>query len=165
MQNDPKVFLVMAVSFVITILLFTVIVRKSKPERKIIWIVVCSILTLVWLGVVKGAVAVVISIALSSGYVSTRLDGRRIGKKVAHAFDIKPNLFFTSLEQSLPMYLQTLALMEREGAGVEDVKEMTAPFVLQGLDALESRFGQQELIEDARQKVNDYVATKEMEKV
>ncbi|MBV1928494.1 MAG: hypothetical protein KUG81_03175 [Gammaproteobacteria bacterium] len=165
MQNDPRVFLIMAASFVVTVFLFTLIVRRSKPERKIIWIAVCSIFTLVWLGVVKGPVAVLISIMLSSGYITTRLDGRRIGKKVAHSFNIKPNLFFTSLEQSLPMYLHTLALMEREGLGVDEVKEMTAPFVLQGLDALESSFGQQDLIEDTRRKVSNYIVTEEIENV
>jgi hypothetical protein len=165
MQNDPRVFLVMVASFLVTIFLFTLIVRKSKPKRKIIWIVVCSILTFMWLGVIKGAVAVLISVGFSSGYITNRLDARRLGKKVARSFDMKPNLFFSSLEQSLPMYIQTLALMEREGAGVDDIKEMTAPFLLQGLDTLESRFGHQELIQAARTNINEYLASKTVENV
>ena len=160
MQSDPRIFLLMAASFVGTIFLFSIVVRRSKPERKMVWIIICSLATLAWLGIIKGAVAVIISIALSSGYVSNRLNGRRIGKKVARDFDIKPNLFFTSLEQVLPMYLHTLANMDREGVGVEEAKEFTAPLVSQGLDVLESRFGQQEIIDDARTKLNEYLTLK-----
>lgn len=165
MQNDPRIFLLMAASFVVTILLFVFIVRRSKPERRMIWIIVCSIATLAWLGIVKGVVAVIISIALSTGYVSNRLDGRRMGKKIALSFNIQANLFFSSLEQVLPMYLHVLATMDREGVGIEDAKEFSAPLIIQGLDVLESRFGQQALMDDARKKLDDYVSKKETESV
>lgn len=165
MQNDPRIFLLMAASFVATILLFVFIVRRSKPERKMIWIIVCSLATLAWLGVVKGTVAVIISIALSTSYVSNRLDGRRMGKKIALSFNIQPNLYFTSLEQVLPMYLHVLAAMDRRGVGIEDAKEFSAPLITQGLDVLESRFGQQAQIDDARKKIDEYFSKKEAESI
>ncbi|MHA3027765.1 hypothetical protein [Chromohalobacter israelensis] len=160
MQNDPRIFLLMSASFVATIILFVFIVRRSNPERRVVWIIVCSLATLAWLGVVKGAVAVIISIALTTGYVSNRLDGRRMGKKIALSFDIQPNLFFSSLEQVLPMYLQVLAAMDRKGVGIEEAKEFSAPLIVQGLDVLESRFGQQALIDDAKNKLDEYVSKK-----
>ncbi|WP_146206926.1 hypothetical protein [Chromohalobacter israelensis] len=165
MQNDPRIFLLMAASFVVTILLFVFIVRRSKPGRRLIWIIVCSIATLAWLGVVKGVVVVMISIVLSTGYVSNRLDGRRMGKKIALSFNIQPNLFFSSLEKVLPMYLHVLATMDREGVGIEDAKEISAPLIIQGLDVLESRFGQQALTDDARKKLDEYVSKNETESV
>ncbi|WP_447077910.1 hypothetical protein [Shewanella algae] len=156
MQNDPKLFLLMVFSFVATIFLFTMIVRKSKPERKILWIVLCTAGSIVWLGVLKGAVAAIIAILISTGYVANRLDGRRIGKKIAKSLGISPNLFFTSLEQTMPMYLAVLASAEREGMSVLEAREMTIPFLIEGLNVLETRFGQQNLIDDARKKLAEH---------
>lgn len=56
----------------------------------------------------------------------------------------------------MPMYLAVLASAEREGMSVLEVREMTMPFLIEGLNVLETRFGQQNLIDDARKKLAEH---------
>ncbi|WP_273987264.1 hypothetical protein [Vibrio parahaemolyticus] len=92
------------------------------------------------------------------GFIKNKFDGRSVGKQVASSFDIKPNLFFTCLEQVVPVYLDLLSNLYKTGSSIEELKEYTAPLVLQGLDVLEQRFGPQAQITDARVKVQAYLA-------
>jgi hypothetical protein len=157
-QIEPVVFLIAAASFVLTIAIFVLLVNRAKPETRIYWIIACSIGACLWLGLVKGPVAVGISLLIIFGTISTFAEGRRIGKKVARSLNIDSNLYFTSLEQVMPMYLNFLATMERQGAGVEEVKALTIPMLEQGLDTLEARFGKQPKIDDARIKITNHVS-------
>lgn len=143
----------MAASFIVTVFIFIFLVRRAKPENKFYWIIACSIATLAWLGLYKGIVAVIISVAFTSGYISDRIDARRLGKKVAKSLGIGPNLFFSCLEQTMPLYLKILAIMEQEGTGVAEARKILIPMISNGLDILESRFGPQPQIEDAREKI------------
>ncbi|MEZ9475390.1 hypothetical protein [Vibrio sp. ZF57] len=83
--------------------------------------------------------------------------GRSVGKQIAASFEIKTNLFLTSLEQVMPAYLQLLANLHKTGSSLEELREYTAPFALQGLEVLEKRFGQQPQIDDAKGKLNHYL--------
>ncbi|MNF69860.1 hypothetical protein D3C84_517520 [compost metagenome] len=150
---DPSKFLIFAASFIVTVCFFVFLVRRASAERRIYWIVFCSVASIAWLGLVKGLVASVIAIAFTSGYVATRLDARRIGKRIADSMGIGHNLFFSSLEQTLPLYLTILASLEREGEGVVKARRVMLPYLLGGLDALEERFGRQPQIDAAREAV------------
>lgn len=150
-------FLAMAASFLLTVGLSAFLVRRAKPSHRLYWIVGCSIASVVWLGIFKGLAASTIAIAFSSGYVSTRLDARRIGKRVADSMGVERNLFFTSLENALPMYLQALAQLERQGLGTIEARRVLLPYVVTGLHALEGRFGQQPQINAALETIAPYL--------
>lgn len=160
-ETGVFLFFMWAISFVLTVAIFVFIVRRAKLEHRIYWILGCSVLSLLWLGIYKGIAASVISIAISSGYIATRLDARRIGKRIADSLGIEHNLFFTSLEQSLPLYLSMLAQLERSGMGVVEAKEITLPYVEAGLDVLENRFGRQPKIDAARVSIQSRVMSEE----
>jgi len=74
---DSSKFLVLAASFVGTVALFVFLVRRAYIEKRIYWIVACSVAVIIWLGLIKGLIASAIAIAFTSGYVATRLDARR----------------------------------------------------------------------------------------
>lgn len=148
---DLVKLLVFTASFVGTVGLFVFLVRWARIERRIYWIVGCSVSSIVWLGLVKGPMASIIAIAFTSGYVSTRLDARRIGKRIADSMGIGRNLFFSSIEQTMPLYLTVLATLDRQGEGVANARRLVLPYLLNGLDVLEQRFGQQPQINAARE--------------
>ena len=148
---DPVKFLVFTASFVGTVGLFVFMVRWARAERRIYWIAGCSVASIAWLGLVKGLVAAVIAIAFTSGYVATRLDARRIGKRIADSMGIGHNLFFSSIEQTLPLYLTVLATLDRQGEGIANARRVVLPYLLNGLDVLEQRFGRQPQIDAARE--------------
>lgn len=149
----------MLLSFVLTVVAFIFLVRWAPPKHRFVMFVVGALAACVWLGVPKGLVATAIAFAFTSGYVATRLDARRIGKRIAIALGTPPNLFFSALEQVLPMYLNVLAQLEREGRGVSHATSILLPQFLSGLDALEARFGRQPAIDDARQRARQYEST------
>lgn len=148
---DSSKFLVLAASFVGTVAMFIFLVRRASFERRIYWIVCCSVASIIWLGLIKGLIASAIAITITSGYIATRLDARRIGKRVADSMGIGHNLFFSALEQTLPLYLSMLAVLEREGNGVPHARQLLLPYLLQGLNVLEERFGHQPMIDAARE--------------
>lgn len=150
-------FLAMAASFLLTVGLFVFLVRRAKPAHRLYWIMGCSIASAVWLGIFKGLAASIIAIAFSSGYVNTRFDARRIGKRVADSIGVEHNLFFTSLENALPMYLQALAQLERQGLGTIEARRVLLPYVETGLYTLEARFGQQPQINAALEAIAPYI--------
>jgi hypothetical protein len=162
-ESGVLLFFMWAISFVLTVAIFVFIVRRAKIENRIYWMLGCSILTILWLGLYKGLAACLISIAISSGYIATRLDARRIGKKIADSFGIGHNLFFTSLEQSMPMYLSMLAQLERSGMSIAEAKEITLPYLEAGFEILEGRFGKQPKIDAARDAIQSHVASEELE--
>ncbi|RLA38455.1 MAG: hypothetical protein DRQ64_08860 [Gammaproteobacteria bacterium] len=88
----------------------------------------------------------------------TVVDAQSVGKKVADTLGIEHNLFFSSLEQVMPTYLEMLALMERQGMEQADVCVVCIPLLSEGLDALEERFGSQAAITDARDKLRLHVS-------
>jgi hypothetical protein len=145
--------LVSAASFALTVFVFVVLVRQAKQEYRTFWFIACSIATVVWLGIIKGPVAVLLAIALSTGYVATRLDARKIGKKVADSIGMNRSLFFTCLENSLPLYLVALAELQRKRTTVANARAMLLPHVADGLLVLENRFGRQEMIDAAKLRV------------
>ena len=155
---DSNKFLMMVISFIGTVGLSIFLIRKAKIERRIYWIVGCSIGAIVWLGIVKGLIATLVSIAFTSGYISRRMDARRIGKRVADSMGIGHNLFFSALEQTLPLYLTMLAVLEREGNGVPHARQLLLPYLLKGLDALEERFGHQHPIDVARKSAEPFLS-------
>ena len=159
MSKSPAIFLVMLLSFALTVMIFVFLVRKVPPNRRLLTYGFGLAASCLWLGLLKGLVATVIAIAFTSGYVSTRLDARRIGKRVAEELDVAPNLFLSALEQVLPMYLSMLAQLEHQGRGVQHCTRILLPHYLLGLDALESRFGHQNLIEQARKRALQYQAS------
>jgi len=156
--------LISTVSFALTILVFVLLVRQAKPNRKFYWMAFCSIATVVWLGIIKGPIAVAIALAFSTGYVATRLDARKIGKQVADSIGMNRDLFFTSLENSLPLYLGTLAEMQRKGNTVTEVRTLLLPYIINGLLILEERFGRQEVIDSARLRIAPLLAEVESAK-
>jgi hypothetical protein len=155
---DSIKFLLLAVSFAVTITTFIFLVRRANFEKRIYWIFACSVASLIWLGLVKGLIASAISIAFTSGYVATRLDARRIGKRVADSMGIGHNLFFSALEQTLPHYLTMLAVLEREGHGVPHARQFLLPYLIGGLNVLEARFGNQPMIDAARVSAEPFLA-------
>lgn len=154
---EPIKFLVLAASLLGTTALFVFLVRRAHIDRRIYWIVGCSAASIVLLGLLNGLIASVIAIAFTSGYIATRLDARRIGKRIADSMGIGHNLFFSSVEQTLPMYLTALAVLEREGNGVPHARQFVLPYLLGGLDVLEGRFGRQPEIDAARKSVEPFL--------
>ena len=155
---DSSKFLVLVASFVGTVAVFIFLVRRASIEMRIYWIVGCSVASIVWLGLIKGLIASVIGIAFTSGYVATRLDARRIGKRVADSMGVGPSLFFSALEQTLPLYLTMLAVLEREGNGVPHARRFLLPYLLEGLNVLEARFGHLPMIDAARKSVEPFLS-------
>jgi hypothetical protein len=155
---DSSKFLVFAASFVVTVAVFVFLVRRASFKKRIYWIAFCAVGSVVWLGLIKGLIASVIAIAITSGYVATRLDARRIGKRIADSMGISHNLFFTALEQTLPLYLSMLAALEREGNGVPHARRLLLPYLLEGLNVLEARFGRQPMIDAARESAEPFLS-------
>lgn len=155
---ESSKFLVLAASFAGTVALFVFLVRRANFEKRIYWIVACSVASMIWLGLIKGLIASAISIAFTSGYVATRLDARRIGKRVADSMGIGHNLFFSALEQTLPLYLTMLAVLEREGNGVPHARQFLLPYLIEGLNVLEARFGHQPMIDAARASAEPFLS-------
>lgn len=155
---DSSKFLVLAALFVGTVAVFIFLVRRASIERRIYWIVGCSVVSIIWLGLVRGLIASAIAFAFTSGYVTTRLDARRIGKRVADSMGISHNLFFSAFEQTLPLYLTMLAVLEREGNGVPHARRFLLPYLLEGLNVLEARFGHQPTIDAARKSAEPFLS-------
>jgi hypothetical protein len=156
MTLENEIFLVMALSFVATVGVFALLVRAAPRRLRVLVFFIGAVGAVAWLGIIKGLIATVVVLALSSGYVSTRLDARRIGKRVASNLNIRPSVFFSAIEQTLPLYLTLLAALEREGLGVPHATRTLLPYLETGLDALEARFGQQAMIDEARIEVERY---------
>lgn len=157
MPSPSSIFLVWTASFIATVAIAVFVIRRTPARFKIFAFILASLASIVWLGLVKGGVAVLIIIAITTGYVATRFDARRIGKRVSRLIDVPPNLFFSSLEQVLPFHLQILAKLERDGQGTLHATKVLLPSFSEGLDALEGRFGIQPQIEKARENVKRYV--------
>jgi len=155
---DSSKFFLLAASFGGTIAIFVFLVRRARFERRIYWIVFCTVASVIWLGLIKGLIASAIALAFVSGYIATRLDARRIGKRVANSMGISHNLFFSALEQTLPLYLSVLAALEREGNGVPHARQLLMPYLLQGLNVLEERFGCQPMIDAARESAKPFLS-------
>ena len=61
----------------------------------------------------------------------------------------------------MPQHLHLLAEMERNRTEIETIKELTAPMILEGLEILEAKFGGLSKIDNAREKILAYLATKD----
>lgn len=72
--------------------------------------------------------------------------------------EIGHGIFFSALEQTLPCYLHVLALLEREGKGVPHAREFLLPYLLEGLNVLEARFGHLPMIDAARKSVEPFLS-------
>jgi hypothetical protein len=150
-----------SVSFVVTVVVDTWVLRWLKP-KPIWWCVALLVLmvgSIVWLGLFKGWFAMLLAGFLSSQRVANWVDCRRFGKKVAQALGLKANLFFTAVELAFPRgdSVIMLAEMGRSGTNVDDAKRVLLLPVVQGLDALEGRFGPQRNITEAREQVASLV--------
>ena len=155
---DSIKILVSAAFFIGTVAVFVFLVRRASIEKRIYWTVGCSVVSIALLGLITGPIASVIAIAFTSGYVATRLDARRIGKRVADSMEIGHGIIFSALEQTLPCYLHVLALLEREGKGVPHAREFLLPYLLEGLNVLEARFGHLPMIDAARKSVEPFLS-------
>lgn len=151
---------VYVVSFVLTVAIVAVLVGRSSRERRPYWILGCTIASVFWLGLLKGGIASFIGIAITWVFNENYRDSRRIGKRIAHSLGISPNLFFSSLEQSLTrsMYPEFLAELERKKTSTEDARQIILPFLANGLLMLQSRFGPQGQIDAAFKAIAPLIA-------
>jgi hypothetical protein len=144
-------------SFAITTWIFVAIVRRTNPKKKLYWYAACSVIAIVWLGVIYGSVAVAITVLITSGYVATRLDARKQGNQIADSIGISRNLFYSCLENSLPLYLDVLAGSYRDGISAAAMRSTLLPYLVNGMDVLEQRFGRQPMIDDARIRIRPLI--------
>lgn len=85
--------------------------------------------------------------------------GRKFGNKVASHLGMNNNFFHSVLENGVTgPSLQVLAMLEGAGFTVEQASVQLAPSLERGLLALESRFGRQEMIENAKPTVSRLVS-------
>lgn len=77
--------------------------------------------------------------------------GRKFGNRIATHLGMSNNLFHSVLENGVNgPSLQLLATLEMAGISLQEASVQLAPWLQRGLDALESRFGNQNMIELAK---------------
>lgn len=79
--------------------------------------------------------------------------GRQYGNKLAAYLGWRPNFFHTVLENGVEPSLMILSALDSEGVAEDQALVRIAPYLAQGLLALEGRFGPQDMIEDAKPAV------------
>ncbi|MBI1890444.1 MAG: hypothetical protein HYS18_07355 [Burkholderiales bacterium] len=84
-----------------------------------------------------------------------------MGKQIADSVGIERNLFFTALEQAHPLYLHFLAALgcalEKNEIDANAARSAVLPYIANGLDTLEARFGKQPQIDSARVAISPYL--------
>jgi len=94
-----------------------------------------------------------------AGFRVTR-KGQKFGNEIADSMGISWGLFHSSLEASgVTMHNVALATYRDEGMSVSEVRVLISPLLLEGLNALESKWGTQAKIENARERIAFYFDT------
>lgn len=84
--------------------------------------------------------------------------GQAFGNRVAESIGMNSSLFHSAIEEGgLNMHLLILFQFEEQGKSYSEVCDYMLPFVLKGLNVIESRFGPQELIDQARAAANGFL--------
>ncbi|MCE9683057.1 hypothetical protein [Halomonas alkalisoli] len=83
--------------------------------------------------------------------------GQAFDNRVAESIGMDSSLFHLAIEEGgLSMHLLILIQFEEQGKSHSEVCDYMLLFVLKGLDVIESRFGYQELIDQARTAANRF---------
>lgn len=83
--------------------------------------------------------------------------GRKFGNEVADYLGVERRLFHCAMEEGgCDMHLVKLYNLKLDGFSLEDVAVDACDFLIPGLDEIETRFGGQNLIQQARKSINQF---------
>ena len=85
--------------------------------------------------------------------------GKKFGNEVADSIGIRRSHFHTSLEAGgVPMHMIMLAGLKDEGTSIAECREMLLPVLLDGLRAIEFRFGPQSSLTESIETVEQWLS-------
>lgn len=83
--------------------------------------------------------------------------GKRYGNRIADWLGVHRGLFHSAMEEGgLPMHMIWLYFLEKENLRIEVAAGSTTEFLKRGLLNIETRFGRQELIDSALDRVKEF---------
>ncbi len=85
--------------------------------------------------------------------------GKKFGNEIADSMGIPRRVFHTAIELGgMEMHLVFLAVLKDEGKSINEAREEMLPILMDGLYAMEARFGTQMQITDSIETVMSFLS-------